>query len=109
MPPAHYWRKAKNYFPVVVQAIPGKGHTVYAYFSDGSVRLADIEPAIQKGGVFAPLLDDCFFRSRLTVMNGAVAWDVTGTRDETQCIDLDPIEMYRSSKIVPDPLEEQTA
>ena len=98
-----------NYFPVVVQAIAGKGHTVYAYFSDGSVRLADIEPVIQKGGVFTPLLDDSFFRSRLTVMNGAVAWDITGTRDETKCIDLDPIEMYHTSQIVPDPLEEQPA
>ena len=94
-----------NFDAYVVQVIPGAGHTVYAYFNDGSVRLADIEPFIQKGGVFSPLQDDDFFRDRLTVMNGAVAWDVTGTRDETRCIDLDPCQMFETSPIVVDPLE----
>ena len=94
-----------NYLASVVQAVPGADHTVYAYFSDGSVRLADIKPYIARGGVFAPLADEAFFRERLTVMNGAVAWDVTGTRDETQCIDLDPCVMYERSPIVADPLQ----
>ena len=97
----------EEYLPEVVQAVPGEGRTVYAYFTDGSVRLADIGPLIAGGGVFAQLADEGFFRDRLTVMNGAVAWDVSGTRDPTTCIDLDPLEMYRTARRVPDPLREQ--
>ena len=93
-----------NYLAYVVQAFPGEDFTVYVYFSDGSVRQADMKPYIGKGGVFAPLADECFFRERLTVMNGAVAWDVTGTRDATQCIDFDPCVMYEKSPVVADPL-----
>ena len=92
--------------PTVLQAVPGENFTVYAYFNDGSVRLADIKPMIAKGGVFAPLSDETFFRERLTVMNGAVAWDIAGNYDNTRCVDLDPWVMYRESPKVPDPLAE---
>ena len=94
-----------NYLASVVQTIPGENYTVYAYFNDGSVRRADIKPIIAKGGIFTPLADERFFRERLTVMNGAVAWDVTGTRDVRQCIDLDPCAMHTNSPIVADPLQ----
>ncbi len=94
-----------EYVPAVVQAVPGNNFTVYAYFSDGTVRLADIKPLIARGGVFAPLADENVFRSRITVLNDAVAWDLEGNRDETACIDLDPGKMYRESPVVDDPLE----
>ena len=32
------------------------------------------------------------------------AWDVMGTRDAAQCIDIDPFVLYESP-VVPDPLE----
>ena len=54
-----------DYLASVVQAIPGEDYTVYAYFSDGSVRKADIKPIIAKGGIFTPLADERFFRERL--------------------------------------------
>ena len=98
-----------DYEPRIVQAVAGENHTVYAYFSDGTVHLADIEPLIQQEGVFSLLKEDDFFHNRLTVMNGAVAWDVTGTRDETRCIDLDPYEMYDHSPVVSDPLSDESA
>ena len=94
-----------NYLASVVQAVPGDDYTVYAYFSDGTIRLADIKPLIAKGGVFAQLADPGFFRDRLTVMNDAVAWDVSGTRDPYLCIDLDPCEMYETAALVADPLD----
>ena len=78
-----------NYLATVVQAVPGDDFTVYAYFSDGTVRLAD----------------PSFFRERLTVMNDAVAWDVSGSRDPYTCIDLDPCQMYDSACPVADPLD----
>ena len=93
-----------SYYPDVVQALAGPGRTVYAYFTDGSVRLFDVKPLIDRGGVFAALGDDEFFRSRLTVMNGTVAWDVSGDRDASKCIDLDPFSVYEDSEIVDDPL-----
>ena len=92
--------------PKVVQAVAGDGFTVYAYFSDGTVRLLDASPLLEKGGVFAPLRDPDFFRERLTVLNDAVAWDVDGNRDPCTCVDLDPCELYESCPVVADPLKE---
>lgn len=93
-----------DYIPTVLQAVAGDDYTVYVYFSDGTVHLADIKPLIQKGGVFAQLEQRSFFEERLTVMNDAVAWDVTGDRDETRCVDLDPWAMYTNTPVVADPL-----
>lgn len=103
------WGGAMEYLPRVVQTVVGDDYTVYAYYSDGSVRLADIKPLIERGGVFSQLADPDYFANRLTVMNGAVAWDVTGNRDETACIDLDPWNMYETSECVADPLAEEAA
>ena len=47
----------ESYFPVVVQAVPGDGYHVYAYFTDGSIRLYDMTPLVARGGVFVPLHD----------------------------------------------------
>lgn len=94
---------------IIVQVLEGDDFTVYAYFSDGSVRFVDIKPLIKQGGVFAQLSEEEFFSSRLTVMNGAVAWDVAGNRDETACIDIDPWNMYETSERVDDPLAEEVA
>ena len=92
--------------PKVVQAVAGDGFTVYAYFSDRTVRMLNAAPLLEKGGVFAPLRDPEFFRERLTVMNDAVAWDVDGNRDPCTCVDLDPCELYESCPIVADPLKD---
>ncbi len=94
-----------NYIPSVVQTVAGDDFTVYVYFNDGSIHLADMKPLIAEGGVFAKLADEVFFRERLTVMNDTVAWDISGTRDETQCIDLDPCRLYEYP-IVGDPLKD---
>ena len=45
----------------------------------------------------------------MTVLNGTVAWDLEGNRDETRCIDIDPFTVY-DSPVVKDPLDNaQTA
>lgn len=92
-----------DYFPKVVQAVPGNGRTVYAYFSDGSIRLYDMAPLIAQGGVFAPLEDELFFRDRLTVLNDTIAWDLSGHYDPANCIDIDPFAVYEAP-VVADPL-----
>lgn len=93
--------------PSVLQAVPGEDYTVYAYCNDGAVRLVDVKPLIAKGGVFSPLTDKTFFEERLTILNSSVAWDMTGNRDETACIDLDPCAIFETAPVVEDPLAEQ--
>lgn len=92
-------------FPKVLQAVAGRDFTVYLYFNDGSVRLYDAKPLLKLGGVFEPLQDEVFFKSRLTVLNDTAAWDVKGDRDPGSCVDLDPIELYETCPVVVDPLE----
>jgi len=93
------------YMPKVIQAVAGDDFTVYAYFDDGAIRKADVKPLIAAGGVFAPLADETFFRERLTVLNDAVAWDISGNLDPRDCVDLDPVTVYNDCPAVPDPLE----
>lgn len=94
-----------DFMPTVVQAIAGDDFTVYAYCNDGAVRLVDVKPLIARGGVFTAISDPAVFKELLTVMNDTVAWDVAGNRDETKCIDLDPINIFKTAPIVSDPLE----
>ena len=95
---------AGKYFPEVVQAIPGPERSVYAYFTDGSVHRYNVAPLLEKGGVFERLGDESFFSSALTVLNGTVAWDVSGHLDPTECIDIDPFAVY-AAPTIKDPLE----
>ena len=97
---------AMELIPQVVQAVAGQNYSVYVYFYDGTVRLLDASPLVQKGGVFAPLQDADFFRDRLTVLNDTVAWDVDGNRDPCTCIDLDPCQLYEACPIVEKPIRE---
>lgn len=97
-----------SYYPEIVQCVAGPGKSVYAYFSDGSIHLYELDHLIKRGGVFAKLEDDDFFNNALTVLNGTVAWDVSGCFDATCCIDIDPFTVYQS-KAVGDPLEQPDA
>ena len=36
-------------------------------------------------------------------MNGTAAWDIAGTRDEWQRINLDPLVLYRESQEIDEP------
>jgi len=97
----------RTYFwPHVLQAVPTDDHQVYAYFNDGSVRRFDVKPLIKPGTVFEPLGDLAFFKSKLTVINYTVAWDVGGNRDPGACIDLDPLVLFEQP-MVADPLEKE--
>ena len=95
--------------PSVVQAVPGPNFTVYAYCNDGAVRLVDAAPLIAQGGVFSPLADPLFFSERLTVLNHTVAWYLTGDRDPSACVDLDPYTIFAEAPIVEDPLAAHSA
>lgn len=39
------------------------------------------------------------FKEVCTVMNGTLAWDISGNRDESSCIDIDPFTVYELESI----------
>ena len=90
------------FFPEVYQAVAGENYKVYAYMNDGSMRLYNVKPLIDGGGVFESLRNKQTFKDTLTVLNGTIAWDLEGTRDESKCIDIDPFDVYETGVIVPD-------
>jgi hypothetical protein len=89
--------------PEVVQVYPQSDFSVVVYFDDGRLKKFDARPLLEKGGVFLPLRDEALFRTKCTVMNGTLAWDLSGVRDETTCIDIDPIEIWSGSSDVEEP------
>ncbi|MCD8148091.1 MAG: DUF2442 domain-containing protein [Clostridiales bacterium] len=91
--------------PEIFQAVAGNNYVVYAYLNDGSVRVLDMKPMIKKGGVFQILEDPKIFRETLTVMNQSVAWDLSGNRDEENCIDVDPFCVYECPMVADIPVE----
>ena len=93
-----------NYMPEVLQVIaaPGAGYRILLYFDDGSIHQFDAAPLLDQP-VFRPLRDRALFRRALTVLNGTAAWDLAGTRDETRCIDLDPLVLYRTTPEIDEP------
>lgn len=84
----------KYFHPEVFQAVAGKNFVVYAYMNDGNIRMLDMKPIIKNGGVFAVLKDEKTFCEKLTVLNNSVAWDIDGNRDEYNCIDIDPFNVF---------------
>ncbi|MCD8365195.1 MAG: DUF2442 domain-containing protein [Clostridiales bacterium] len=83
----------------------GDNYEVYAYLNDGSVRVLDMKPMIEQGGIFQALEDQTVFREALTVMNHSVAWDLGGNRDEGNCIDVDPFRVYECPIVADIPME----
>ena len=91
------------YFPKVLQAVPTDDFKVYVYFDDGSIKLFDVAPLLDKGK-FKKIADLAVFKSALTVLNDTVARDLSGNYDPTSCLDLDPWPIYQGPN-VPDPLK----
>ena len=87
------------FYPEVLQAVAGENFTVYAYMSDGNMRLFDVKPLIKNGGVFSKIADENIFKEKLTVLNNTIAWDIGGNRDEYKCIDIDPFTLYELKAI----------
>ncbi len=80
-------------FPKIVQVVPTEEYTVYVYFEDGKIVCYDVKPLLEKE-VFNVLRDVTFFMNTCTIMNDTLAWDVSGNRDNTMCIDIDPDTLY---------------
>ncbi|MDR0446512.1 MAG: DUF2442 domain-containing protein [Oscillospiraceae bacterium] len=82
--------------PNIYQVAPQDDFTVLVFFDDGSTKSFDAKPLIAKGGIFSKLEDVSFFKTRCSVLNHTLAWDVTGRLDPTECIDVCPDVIYES-------------
>ena len=56
--------------------------------------------------IIKKLEDKEFYLGRCTVLNGTLAWDITGNYDPEHCIDIDPYTVYNDSMEVSDPLKD---
>lgn len=79
--------------PDIIQVVPHDDYTVSVYFCDGKIVLYDVSPKLDFG-IFTRLKDKSFFKDRCTILNDTLAWDVSGTGDPSECIDIDPDYLY---------------
>ena len=77
-----------EYIPEIYMAAPAGGKKVDCYFTNGAVRRYDVNQAIRQGGVFAPLKNQAVFNRSLTVMDGVLAFDISGKRDPYDMVDI---------------------
>ena len=80
-------------FHDIVQVVPFEDYTVYVYFEDGKIVCYNAKPLLNKK-VFEPLKNIDFFMKARTILNGTLAWDVSGDRDCSKCLDIDPEMLY---------------
>ena len=93
-----YVKYMNEYFPTVVQVIPLDNYHVQVFFDDGKIVDYDTTQDL-KSSIFEPLRDIENFKNACTVMNGTLAWDISGKMDESDCIDIDPFTLYELKAI----------
>lgn len=92
----------------VVQVLPTSEFKVYVFFDDGAIRLFDVSPFLDRG-VFRKISNIESFKEKCTVMNGTLAWDLSGVFDPSNCIDIDPATIYQDGVSTQDPLSQESA
>lgn len=80
--------------PKIFQVIPTDDYKVFVYFDDGKIKLYDAKPMIDKGGIFEKIKDKDAFKNKCTILNGTLAWDISGNRNVYECIDICPDTIY---------------
>lgn len=85
------------FMPEVVQVVPHENYQIDILFQDGREVCYDASSLVKKG-VFKVLADKDIFINSCTVMNHTLAWDLSGNRDSTNCLDLDPDSLYQMSE-----------
>ena len=82
-----------DYTPEIVRVFPHENYTVTVCYGDGTIVTYDANPKLESG-VFQHLKDKSFFVNNCKIMNGTLAWDLTGKNDPADCIDIDPCYLY---------------
>ncbi len=86
-------------FHNVIQVIPYEDYKVYVYFEDGKIVCYDAKPLLDKK-VFEPLRNVEIFMNTCTILNDTLAWDVSGDRDVSKCLDIDSDMLYELEQAV---------
>lgn len=86
-------------FHNVIQVIPYEDYKVYVYFEDGKIVCYDAKPLLEKK-VFEPLRNVEIFMNTCTILNDTLAWDVSGDRDVSKCLDIDSDMLYELEQAV---------
>lgn len=90
-------------FPKIVQVVPTEKYTVYVYFEDGKIVCYNVKPLLNKES-FIILRELEYFIKSCTIMNDTLAWDVSGNKNNTTCIDIDPDTLYELDAVKEDEL-----
>jgi len=85
------------YKPSVIQVYAIKNYKVVTYFSDGKITLFDMSNDLN--GVFEVLKDKEIFNRTLTILDNTAACDLTGKRDDSDCLTICPDTLYISEDI----------
>lgn len=88
----------------VVQVYPMENYDVAVYFADGNIKKYNVSHLVGKG-VFSVLEDVNFYKENCTVLNGTLAWTLDGTYAPYNCLDIDPVMIYKNGLAIPDPLQ----
>ncbi len=91
-----------NMFHKIIQVYPTEDFKVYLYFTDGKIKLFDAKELVNQG-IFQQLRNEEKFKETCTVLNDTLAWDLSGKRDPSDCLDLDPEELYKKCPDVEEP------
>lgn len=84
--------------PEIVQVVPMDDYKVYVYFEDGKIVCYDASKLIEKEA-FMVLKDLQLFKNTCTILNDTLAWDISGNRDVTTCLDIDPYMLYELEEV----------
>jgi len=95
-----HWYKGvtKIIAPELIQVYANDDYSITCQFVDGKVTRFDMNNLINRG-VFAKLQDRKIFEKSLTILNNTAAWDLSGNRDETKCVDIDRWMLYESEEL----------
>ena len=84
--------------PRLYQVVPRKDYTVVLFYDNGEIKLYDCRWIKEETGVFEKIRGLHSFLELCTVMNGTLAWDISGKRDPYNCIDICPDTVYQESR-----------
>lgn len=88
--------------PNIIQVKPTEEYIVYVFFDNGTIKRYSMKEDIEAGGIFEKIKEINIFVGRCTIMNGTLAWDITGDRNPETCIDICPDTIYEDGITVKD-------
>lgn len=85
--------------PALIQVYADKtdDYTIICQFVDGKVTRYHMRDKLT--GVFEPLKNKDLFKNALTILDNTAAWDLTGKRDASECLTIDPWQLYNAEDI----------